>query len=399
MQKQDPISDVSVNLAVALRQDGNRLWLCRSHREAEMQLAVHHVHDRSSNEEELITDGLLSVESSTNDAFTEQQEDEIKEAPEFTEADVAIGDTGDTNLYSEGNEEERVRTMKTVSKEEAMMLRDETTKMWQFRTLVTMENCYHEHLTLIHSNIENHNVSEDEQSPSTKYSYEDSCYKQDDVVANDSEESFHSIEEFIPTEPNDLVDVTDSGSDYYDDAERTLCESIGIQTTATEVCDAASQTVDMLGHSVCVQTEGLHLSDASTNTITMTTNDISTNTIITTTDNAATNTVTMVTVNSATNTVAMELVDVATNTLPKTTTDAIIQTENESLIDKYKKYIEALKTEVTQEKSQRLVAEQMVTIVQSEVENLRQRNIDLTSQQIQLENELSETKVCVGDLE
>lgn len=400
MQEEDSTSDFAVNLAVALRQDGNRLWSYRCHREAEMQLAAYHVQDQPSNEEELITEGLLSIESSMNNVLTGHQEDEIKESRRPTDineeigasvADVAIGNT---DLYSE---EEDVRTMKTVSKEETMILREETMKMWQFRTLVKMENCYHEQLTLIRSTAEHHEVSEDEQSPTTKWSYKEFEGSFEDVVTSDSEQSFHSLEEFIP---NELID---SGSDY-DDAKRTLCESIGVQTTATVVYDAASQTIDTSSHSVCVQTEGAHLLDASTNTVTMTTNDVSTNTIITT-DDAATNTVTMVTVDSVTNTVAMELVDVATNTTPKTTNDAIIQTdkllvsrsqsEYESLIDKYKKYIEALKTEVTQEKSQRLVAEQMVTIVQSEVENLRQRNIDLTSQQIKLENELSETKVML----
>ena len=392
MQEEDLTSDIVINLAVALRQDGVKLWSNRCYREAEIHLGAYHVQERSCNKEELIG------EEDELRAPSDVQE-ELKPPEDFTSNMV------DTNMCSEGEDE---HVMKTVTKEEATMLRDETAKIWHYRGLVAVENNYHEYLMLTQSagaHDDNVEILEDDWPSASCDKQLDSSHKQEDIVS-DSEESFHSLEEFIPDELSEqqLLIMMESGSECYDDAERTLFESTAVQTTAVEVCDGSCQTIDSTSHSVYVQTESTHLLDASVNTVAMTTSTISTNTIVVTTDNAATNTVTMVTVDNATNTDAMELVDMATNTLSKTTVDAIIQTEKllmsrsqteyESLIDKYKKYIEALKTEVTQEKSQRLVAEQMVTIVQSEVESLRQRNIDLTSQQIKLENELSETKVC-----
>ena len=391
--QEDSTSDAVVNLAVALRQDGVKLWSNRCYRVAEVHLGAYHVQERSSNKEELIDqEDELRTPSDVQEKVEPPEDDEPAK-------DDVTGNIADANT-------DHVRI--SVTKEEATVLRDETAKMWQYRELVTVENNYHECLTLTQSagerddNVEM--LEDDSNGPSSCDKQLDSSHGQEDI-ASDSEESFHSLEEFIPDELNEqLLPIMESGSECYDDAERSLFESTAVQTTVVEICDNSCQTIDTTSHSVCVQTDGTRLLDASVNTVTMTTSDISTNTIIITTDNAATNTVTMITVDNATNTDAMELVDMATNTLSKTTVDAIVQTEKllmsrsqaeyESLIDKYKKYIEALKTEVTQEKSQRLVAEQMVTIVQSEVEGLRQRNIDLTSQQIKLENELSETKVC-----
>lgn len=377
MQGEDLTSDVVANLAVALRQDGVKLWSSRCYREAEIHLGAYHVQ-----EDEL-------------PAPTDDIEEE-GEPPEDVSSIII-----DTNMCSEGEEEHLMKS------EVAMVLRNETAKMCQYRGLVTVENNYHEYLTLTHPAGEQDDSVEirEDDRPSASCEQLDSSHKQEDIVS-DSEESFHSLEEFIPGELSEqqLPVMMESDSECYDDAERTLLESTAVQTTAVTVCDGTCQTIDSTSRSVSVQTEAIHLLDASVNTVAMATSTISTNTTVITTDNAATNTVTMVAVDNATNTNTVELVDTATNTVTKTTVDAIIQTEKllmsrsqteyESLIDKYKKYIEALKTEVTQEKSQRLVAEQMVTIVQSEVESLRQRNIDLTSQQIKLENELSETKVC-----
>ena len=385
MQEEDLKSGVVANLAVALRQDGVKLWFNRRYREAEIHLGTYHVQERSCNKEELMDQG--------DELLVPSDIEEEGEPPE----DVS---SVDTNMCTEGE-----HVMKT---EVATVLRDETAKMWQYRGLVTVENNYHEYLTSTYSAGERDDiveVHEDDQSSTSHDKQLDSSHKQEDI-ASDSEESFHSLEEFIPDELNEQQSpiMMESDGECYDDAERTLLESTAVQTIAVTMCDGTCQTIDDTTDSVCVQTEAIHLLDASVNTVAMTTSTISTNTIIVTTDNVATNTITMDTVDNATNTNTMELVDTATNTITKTTVDAIIQTEKilmsrsqteyESLIDKYKKYIEALKTEVTQEKSQRLVAEQMVTIIQSEVESLRQRNIDLTSQQIKLENELSETKVC-----
>lgn len=387
MQGEDLTSDVVANLAVALRQDGVKLWSSRCYREAEIHLGAYHVQERSYNKEELIDQG--------DELPAPTDIEEEGEPPEDVSSVI------DTNMCSEGEEEHLMKS------EVAMVLRNETAKMCQYRGLVTVENNYHEYLTLTHPAGEQDDsveVHEDDR-PSASCEQLDSSHKQEDIVS-DSEESFHSLEEFIPGELSEqqLPVMMESDSECYDDAERTLLESTAVQTTAVTVCDGTCQTIDSTSHSVSVQTEAIHLLDASVNTVAMATSTISTNTTVITTDNAATNTVTMVAVDNATNTNTVELVDTATNTVTKTTVDAIIQTEKllmsrsqteyESLIDKYKKYIEALKTEVTQEKSQRLVAEQMVTIVQSEVESLRQRNIDLTSQQIKLENELSEIKVC-----
>lgn len=411
MQEEDSTSG-AINLAVAMRQDGIKLWSYRCHREAEIQLASCHVQDRSSSKEELIR-------VASSDTTAERQEDELQRPPDIHEEaeatvlpevdvpeDVATGiNIGNTSSYSEADEE-HVR-VHTVTKEEATLLQDETTKMWQYRGLVTVESQYHEQLATTHNELVETSHDDNQHSQRSDKGLEemDDPQKQQDEVTSDSEESFHSLEEFIPDELNELsLVVAETESESYDDAEKTLLESIAVQTVTPEVQDTESQTIDTTSDSVCVQTDNsTNLLDASVNTVTVTTNNTSTNTITIVTDNAATNTVTMVTIDDATNTEVVELVDMETNTALKTTTDAIIQTEKllmsrsqseyESLIDKYKKYIEALKTEVTQEKSQRLVAEQMVTIVQSEVEKLRQRNIDLTSQQIKLENELSETKV------
>ena len=387
MQGEDLTSDAVVNLAVALRQDGVKLWYNRCYREAEIHLGAYHVQERSCNKEELIDQG--------DELLAPTDIEEEGKPPEDVSSSII-----DTS--SEGEEEH-------VMKTEAMMLRDETAKMWQYRGLVAVENNYHEYLTLTHSTGEGDDgveVHEDDRPSASCDKQLDTSHKHEDIVS-DSEESFHSLEEFIPNELSEQQQsliMMDSDSECYDDAERTLLESTAVQTTAVTVCDGSCQTNDDTGHSICVQTEAVHLLDASVNTVAIATSTISTNTVVITTDNVTTNTITMVTVDNATNTDTMELVDTATNTVTKTTVDAIIQTEKllmsrsqteyESLIEKYKKYIEALKTEVTQEKSQRLVAEQMVTIVQSEVESLRQRNVDLTSQQIKLENELSETKVC-----
>lgn len=417
MQENSTLDD-AVNLAVAMREDGVRLWSYRYCREAEVHLAAYHVQNGScSYEVELIRrDGTLSKSNTdyTNDKLTVQQEEEScdgsdtheeVEVPLLTEDDVT---TGSLDVYSV-EDGEHIGAVRTVTKEEAMVLQDETRKMWQLKSLVTVEGHYQEQLTLMLSSTDDHHdidaeVDTKQQSPTVQCSHEglehtDSLNKQEDVMS-DSEESYHSLEEFMPDE---LLAAVESGSDCYDDAEGTLFKSTSVQVIAPEVNDASSQTTSITSHSIDVQTDDAHLLDASVNTVTMTTSDASTNTTITKTDNATTNTVTMVTVDNATNTVTMEMTDVETNTVPKITNDAIIQTEKllvsrsqseyESLIDKYKKYIEALKAEVTQEKSQRLVAEQMVSIVQSEVESLRQRNIDLTSRQIKLENELSETKV------
>lgn len=404
MQGNDPRSDAAVNLAFAMRQDGIKLWSYRCHREAEGYLAAYHVQERYgfSSKEELIRDA-------GSDTLMVHQEDELRrpcevEATMLTELDVATSNTDNTSLYSDGDEEEHVSTINMVTKEEATLLRDETAKMWQQRSLVTVEHHYQQQLHSTTERHENFETSEDDNKHSSRtdkgLEETDGCHKQEEEVISDSEESFHSLEEFVPDELNELsVVIMESGSECYDDAE-TMLESTAVQTTAVEVYDTASQTTHTINHSVCVQT------DTSDAPVAMTTSDVSTNTITITTDNATTNTITMVTVDNATNTNVVELVNMETNTVPKMTNDAIIQTEKllvsrsqseyESLIDKYKKYIEALKTEVTQEKSQRLVAEQMATIVQSEVDNLRQRNIDLTSQKIQLENELSETKVEIA---
>ena len=406
MQVEYPTSDDAIKLAAAMRQDAVKLWSYRCHRQVEMQLAACHVQHGSLYKQEEATSGALMMEHQEDKLCEPSDIQEEVEVEVLTEANVA---TSNTNFYSKVDDEEHVRTTNTVSREEATLLQDATVKMWQYRGLVTVENHYHEQLSLAHSTThDNRKTSEDDNLQSLRYDKGveeiNSSHAQEDEVVSDSEESFHSLEDFLPDEPNELSAVmVESGSECYDDAERILLQSTAVQTTAAQVQHTASQTIDTISHSVCAQTDTCHLLDASVNTITMTTSNVSTNTIIITTDNAATNTITMVTVDNATNTDVKELVDMETNTIPKATTDAITQTEKllvsrsqseyESLIDKYKKYIEALKSEVTQEKSQRLVAEQMVTIVQSEVENLRQRNIEMTSQQIKLENELSETKV------
>ena len=410
MQEEDSTSG-AINLAAAMRQDGIKLWSYRCHREAEIQLASYHVQDRSSNKEELIR-------GASSDIIVERQEDELHRPPDIhkeaevtvlPEVDVAEDVATSINIDNSGSyseaDEEHVR-INTVTKEEATLLQNETAKMWQYKGLVTVESHYQEQLTTTHELIEtSHNDNQHSQISDKGLEVTDYSQKQQDEVISDSEESFHSLEEFVPDELNKLSLVeAETESESYDDAEKMLLESIAVQTVTPEVQDTASQTIDAISDSVCVQTDNsTNLLDASVNTVTVTTSNTCTNTIIIATDNAATNTVTMVTIDDATNTEVVELVDMETNTTLKTTTDAIIQTEKllmsrsqseyESLIDKYKKYIEALKTEVTQEKSQRLVAEQMVTIVQSEVEGLRQRNIDLTSQQIKLENDLSGTKV------
>lgn len=404
-------SDVAVNLAVTMRQEAIKLWSSRCHREAEVLWATHHVQQRSSSKVELVT-------RETSSRIMIYHEDEMRKPLDITEdveAPVLTDATSNIDsLCSEGDDE--IWTTSTVSKEEireeVTLLQNETKRMWQFRDTVIAESHYHEQQqALMYSKDDYHHktfeVEDHINQPSIRSDKGvedmDASHKQD-VVTSDSEESFHSLEDLAVDEQYEAV--TDSGSECYDDAEKALIESTGVQTTGPEVCDFASQTVDIIisCSTACVQTDAPHLLvDASVNTVTMTTSNVSTNTTIVTADNAATNTVTMVTVDNSTYTDAVVLVDMETNTIPKTTNDAIIQTEKllvsrsqseyESLIDKYKKYIEALKSEVTQEKSQRLVAEQMVTIVQSDVENLRQRNIDLTSQQIKLENELSETKV------
>ena len=404
MQEEDSTSDAVINLAVAMRQDGIKLWSYRCHREAEIQLASYHVQDRSSSKEELI-------KGASSDSTVEDQEDELNRPPDIheeveatvlPEVDVVNGNIDNTSSYSDTNEEHT--RMHTVTKEEAALLQDETAKMWQYRGLVTVEGHYHEHIASTHEFETSHNDNQHSQRSDEGLSEIDNSQKQEDEVISDSEESFHSLEEFIPDDLNELsLVLTETESESYDDAEKTLLESTAVQTIAPEIQDTAAQTIDTTTDSVCVQTDNsTNLLDASVNTVTVTTTNSFTNTI-TITDNAATNTITIVTTDGATNTEVVELVDMETNTTLKTTTDAIVQTEKllmsrsqseyETLIDKYKKYIEALKTEVTQEKSQRLVAEQMVTIVQSEVESLRQRNIDLTSKQIKVENELSETKV------
>ena len=405
MQEEDSTSDAVINLAVAMRQDGIKLWSYRCHREAEIQLASYHVQDRSSSKEELI-------KGASSDSTVEDQEDELNRSPDIheeveatvlPEVDVATGNIDNASSYSDTNEEHT--GMHTVTKEEAALLQDETAKMWQYRGLVTVEGHYHEHIASTHEFEMSHNDNQHSQRSDEGLLEIDGSQKQEDEVISDSEESFHSLEEFVPDDLNELsLVLAETDSESYDDAEKTLLESTAVQTIAPEIQDTAAQTIHTTTDSVCVQTDNsTNLLDASVNTVTMTTTNSFTNTITITTDNAATNTITIVTTDGATNTEVVELVDMETNTTLKTTTDAIVQTEKllmsrsqseyETLIDKYKKYIEALKTEVTQEKSQRLVAEQMVTIVQSEVESLRQRNIDLTSNQIKVENELSETKV------
>ena len=372
MQEEDLRSDVT-NLAVVLREDGIKLWTYRCHREAEVHLGTYHVQERSSDKEELIGEkDKLRVPT------------RAQEETEALEVDIE-------------EDEEHVRTF---AKEEATALRNETTKMWHYRSLLAIENDYHE-LTQPTGGCDDNMETLDDNSRFDKEL--NGSHKQEDVTS-DSEESFHSLEEFIPDgELNKQFPVIESGSEGYDDAERLLYESVAVQTIAPTVQHVECQTIDIMSGSVSIQTDCARLLDASVNTVTMATSTASTNTVIITTNEVNTNTVTMVTQHNATNTDVKEFVDTETNTTSKTMVDAIIQTEKllmsrsqsdyESLIDKYKKYNEALRTEMTQEKSQRLVAEQMVTIVQSEVESLRQRNIDLTSQQIKLENELSETKV------
>ena len=385
MQEEDFRSDAT-NLAVVIREDGIKLWTYRCHREAEAHLGTYHVQERSSDKEELV-----------GEKDDPQAPIDSQEAPEVNVTSNSV----DADFCGEGENKEHVITF---AKEEATALRNETTKMWYYRSLLAVENDYHELKQPTGGCDDNVETLNDNQMALSFDKESSSSHKQEDVTS-DSEESFHSLEEFIPnSELSEQFPMMDSGSECYDDAEGLLFKSTAVQTIAPVVQHLECQTIDSMSNSVSAQTDCVHLLDASVNTVTMATSTVSTNTVIITTNDANTNTVTMVTQDNATNTDVKELVDMETNTTSKAKVDAIIQTEKllmsrsqsdyESLIDKYKKYNEALRTEMTQEKSQRLVAEQMVTIVQSEVESLRQRNIDLTSQQIKLENELSETKVC-----
>jgi len=382
MQQENTSLDLGVYLARACREDASRLWSRRQYAELESSFVLRAVNTPVSSPVSHVQ--VSSDESAELKGATSQVEKviEAEQAPTTTHvaAEVLVPSLGPTEGI-----------------EAATLLRNEATKLWKYKEISNMEASYHIHLATTGSTSEHE--AEHDHTPSSENSLHELLENvvHEDGDSDSDNDSFHSLEEFVAMGSTEQLMFDELGGRY---------SSTAVQTDTSQFSDGEIQTEPL--DAVCLQ-------DAETNTAVMTTSDIFTNTITIETDDAVTSTDVM-TEDATTNTVAMITTDVAvnaitamedvtTNTVTKETVDAIVQTdkqlfsrsqtEYETVINKYKNYVEAVKAEVTQEKSQRLVAEQMVTIVQSELVELRQRNVDLTSQQIRLENELSELKVSV----
>jgi len=363
-------------VARALREDASRLWSRRCHAKLETSNILQTVSEPVSHVQILPGDKVELLDRTTREDG--MIEDTIaKQSP--TISHVAT----EALVPSLGGSTEGI--------EVATMLRNEATKLWQYKETSNVEASYHIHLATTYSTTERAHLLTSENS---SHELMENLVHSD--VASSSDDSFHSLE-FSPMEFTEQFMFDEVDGRY---------SSTAMQTDISQLTDGAVQTEQL--DTVCLQdaetnTIVLAISDTSTNTVTIETDDAGTNTVVMTKD-AMTNTIATPTIDFAVNAVTM-MENAATNTIAKDTTDAIVQTdkqlfsrsqtEYEIVINKYKSYVEAVKAEVTQEKSQRLVAEQMATIVQSELAELRQRNVDLTSQQIRLENELSELKVSV----
>ena len=376
MLQEDASQDLEVDLACALRKDASRLWSRRCHAELETSYILRAVSEPVSHVQVLPDDKVELLGPTA-------REDDVLEDTIAYQSPTTNHVATEILASSLGGSTEGI--------EAATLLRNEATKLWQYKETSNMEAGYHIHLATTCSTTQHdHSLREN----SSDELLENLVHGD---VTSSSDDSFHSFEEFSPMEFTEQL-VFDEVDNRY--------SSTAVQTDTSEFTDDAVQTEQL--DAVCLQ-------DAETNTVVMTTSDTSTNTVTIETDDAVTNTVVMME-DAMTNTVATATTDfavnavvtmenVATNTIIKDIADAIVQTdkqlfsrsqtEYETVINKYKIYVEAVKAEVTQEKSQRLVAEQMATIIQSELGELRQRNVNLTSQQIRLENELSELKVSV----
>ena len=389
MLQESTSQDLGVEVARALREDANRLWSRRCHAELETSYILQTVSEPVSHVQILPGDKVELLDHTT-------REDDVIEDTIAKQSPITSHIATEALVPSLGGS--------TGGIEAATMLRNEATKLWQYKETSNMEASYHIHLATTYSTTEHaHSLA----SENSSHELMENLVHND--VVSSSDDSFHSLE-FSPMEFTEQFMFDEVDGRY----------STAIQTDISQLTDGAVQTEQL--NTVCLQdaetnTVAMATSDTSTNTVTIETDDAVTNTVVMTKD-ATTNTIVM-TEDAMTNTIAIPTIDfaisavttmenAATNTINKGTTDAIVQTdkqlfsrsqtEYETVINKYKSYVEAVKAEVTQEKSQRLVAEQMATIVQSELVELRQRNVNLTSQQIRLENELSELKVsvCVG---
>jgi len=380
MLQEDTSQDLGVGVARALREDASRLWSRRCHAELETSYILQTVNEPVSHVQIVPGDEVELL------GHTTREDNAIKDIIAKQSSDVAT----EVVVSSLGGSTEDTET--------ATLLRNEATKLWQYKEASHMEASYYIHLATMCSTTEHdHSLTS-----------EDGLHELlEKDIANSSDDSFHSLEEFsVESTEQFMFDEVDSR--YSSTAMQTDISQLTDGTVQTEqpdiVClqDAETNTVVMATSNTSTNTVTIEMDDAVTNTVVMT-EDATTYTAVVTED-AMTNTVATLTIDIAVNAVTM-MENVATNTIVKDTTDAIVQTdkqlfsrsqtEYETVINKYKSYVEAVKAEVMQEKSQRLVAEQMATIVQSELAELRQRNVDITSQQIRLENELSELKVSL----
>ena len=141
---------------------------------------------------------------------------------------------------------------------------------------------------------------------------------------------------------------------------------IPVQLVAT--CDVSTQ-MELDIFSVHTQTELKQMNEASTNTL------IDVQSVSTTTESVLTQ-------------------DVACNT-ELSCYELMERVRETELFQKLQDERKAAMSQMNEEKSQRMVAEQLVKIVQSDLSSLRQKSVSETTTRLRLENELGDVKVRV----
>ena len=190
----------------------------------------------------------------------------------------------------------------------------------------------------------------------------------DESVCQDNSnelEPFDIVEQ-IGSSPSDSFPQKEAESDR-DSTQLAALASSSFPVQLVATCDVSTQ-MELDTSTVHTQTELKQVNEVSTNTL-----------------------VDVQSVSTATESVLSQ--DVACNT-ELSCYELMERVRETELFQKLQDERKAAISQMNEEKSQRMVAEQLVKIVQSDLSSLRQKSVSETTTRLRLENELGDVKVC-----